>query len=113
MTTIVEFLTARWSEEEAVARAAIADDGGQDGGFEDHPWLTDGTMLPRFGDAAAELIRTFAVPRRVLADIAAKRMIMEQHAFKQCREAQNPCPTMRALALPFDQHPDYDESWRP
>ncbi|HET7055733.1 MAG TPA: hypothetical protein VFI12_04670 [Thermomicrobiales bacterium] len=74
------------AEDDRVARAAIADDGGLDGGFENATWLTDVRLIkPRFGDDAAAMIRRFAVPRRVLAevererrDLAAKRRILDR-----------------------------------
>lgn len=60
--------------DEQVALAAIADDCGQDGGFEDADWLTDRALpTTTFGDAAAAMIRRFAVPRFVLAEVQAKR----------------------------------------
>jgi hypothetical protein len=71
---LLKFLRARLDDEERVAREAIADDGDQDGGFEDATWLNDpDSPFTKFGDAAAAMIRTFAVPRRVLAEVDAKR----------------------------------------
>ena len=32
---------------------------------------------------------------------------------KQFPETAVPCRTLRLLALPYADHPDYDESWRP
>jgi hypothetical protein len=63
------------------------------------------------------------VPRKLLAECDAKRRIVELH------EAPNrpdylrsycvacgdsfPCPTLRLLALPYADHPDYQPEWRP
>ena len=64
-------------------------------------------------------------PRAVLADVAAKRAIVELHRpnaegdlCTMCTEtgpdAQGwPCDTVRLLALPYAEHPDFDPSWTP
>jgi hypothetical protein len=79
-------------------------------------------------------------PERVLAECEAKRRIVEEHgdggesqgyladedwrygymphACETCGSFGEygtpwPCRTLRALALPFADHPEYDESWRP
>lgn len=72
------------TDDEDVARAAIADDGGADGGFANQYDALVGTygrpldFTPRFAEAAAVLITRFAVPARVLADCAAKRAIIDE-----------------------------------
>ncbi|WP_225794772.1 DUF6221 family protein [Streptomyces aculeolatus] len=57
-----------------------------------------------------------------LADIDAKRRIADLHqADDEKAEAPicttclyaPPCETLRALALPYADHPDYREEWRP
>ena len=75
---------------------------------------------------------------RVLADVEAKRRIVDLHApfhvrtandglnwdYRGCGECSQPdgvadgetwwpCTTLRLLALPYASHPDYDERWRP
>lgn len=76
-------------------------------------------------------------PARVLAEVDAKRRMVGLHGpatlhagggaayfdtTRVCRscepprqfpETAYPCPTLRLLALPYAQHPDYDEAWRP
>lgn len=71
-------------------------------------------------------------PARVLREVAAKRAIIEQHpnvndgdcgtcvvgawgypTHGSSRPASWPCPTLRHLAAPHAEHPDYNESWRP
>lgn len=67
-----------------------------------------------------------AIPAaRVLADVDAKRRIIELHreetlpydvSTRRCYECNNeaiPCPTLRVLALPYADHPDYRKEWRP
>lgn len=67
-------------------------------------------------------------PARVLAECEAKRRIVEEHrpggkeGERYCGccwlddlEAwePHPCPTMKAIALPYADHPDFREEWRP
>lgn len=69
-------------------------------------------------------------PARVLAETAAKRAILELHggalvpASCCAREMEgysviewydartDPCPTLRALAAPYAEHPDFKPEWR-
>jgi hypothetical protein len=64
-------------------------------------------------------------PDRVLAEVEAKRELVEEHqpaAYGECRTCREPgldrnqaapCLTLRLLALPYADHPDYREEWRP
>ncbi|MEU9002986.1 DUF6221 family protein [Streptomyces sp. NPDC048551] len=71
-------------------------------------------------------------PARVLAEVDAKRQLLQAHGplnvqgdpFTGCTTCswrdqmdelwvQYPCPTLRLLALPYADHPDYREQWRP
>jgi hypothetical protein len=76
-------------------------------------------------------------PARVLADVEAKRQLVRLHGRAtlragggaqyfdtttvcrscepnyQFRELSWPCPTLRLLALPYADHADYCEEWRP
>jgi hypothetical protein len=74
------------------------------------------------------------VPARVLADVQAKRTIIARHEpWRGKQEGTRvycstcvgypidtngiigmdwPCPTLRLLAQPFVDHPDFDPSWR-
>jgi hypothetical protein len=74
---------------------------------------------------AAHIIRHD--PARVLAEVDAKRRIIAGHhrsglACPRCslgtEDGQivfelDPCETLRLLALPYADHPDYREEWRP
>lgn len=69
-------------------------------------------------------------PTRIVAECEAKRRIVEHHAcvpdsdgpdaYNLCAvcssngpEARGwPCDTLRLLALPYADHPDFDEEWR-
>jgi hypothetical protein len=75
---IIEFLTAQLDEDERIARAAIADGGDQDGGFEDAEKDLTTLFPPRLGDDAARMISVFAVPRRILREVEAKRRHIER-----------------------------------
>jgi len=127
--TLSQFLRDRLFEEQAMAQAAIDDDSGQDGGFEDEfDRLTKGRAIagplafePRFAEACARMI-IWNTPRRVLEDIMSKRAIVDLHTgTHECTEIQGscveyfaewePCPTLRLLAAPYRNHPDYNPDW--
>lgn len=110
--TLTEFLLARIAEDEAAAREVMADNFG-DGpiGTGDDPWPSERAFAERYTVA------------RVLAECEAKRRIVEEHsgitatdidwsACSVCRDT-SPCVTLRALALPYADHPDYREGWKP
>lgn len=63
---------------------------------------------------------------RVLAECEAKRLIVAEHglvsadedwsmADDHCRSDRemHPCPTLRFLAVPYADHPDYRQEWAP
>ena len=70
-------------------------------------------------------------PARALREVEAKRRILEEHTpaltnsscricttreegvDRQSRRYRFPCPTIRLLALPYSDHPDYRDEWRP
>lgn len=69
-------------------------------------------------------------PARILADIEAKRAMLALHddldsgghecpardslgEFFTAYVTPSECPTLRLLALPYADHPDYREEWRP
>lgn len=128
--TMMEFLLARITEDETVARAAIADDGGSDEGFSNQYDSLVGThrrpldFVPRVAEDAARLIVRFAVPARVLAECEAKRRIVEDYtdhcvtyrdAPSQFGEGQRH-GLLLALARLVDvyaDHPDYRQEWQP
>lgn len=101
---ITEFLTERWDAEEAVAQEHLA----------------------RVAGSPRRNGKTDA--RRRVADIAAKRAIVELHTCRcpnpDCRDCgacsgehhadptPAPCDTVKALAQPYAEHPDFDPAWR-
>lgn len=59
-------------------------------------------------------------PARVLADVEAKRRIVDVHVERaECERCAwfddelYPCETLKLLALPYANRTGYDESWRP
>ncbi|MFF2773364.1 DUF6221 family protein [Streptomyces sp. NPDC058052] len=133
MDDLVQFLLARLDEDERDAKArrgifpspSVQDDG--------YVWLhirPGGnaviTRYPRpvegYDDMAK--LRNWAdtehgwTQERVLAEVEAKRQILELHTegsslFCAHCEHEPPCPTLRLLALPYADHPNYRDTWRP
>lgn len=143
MTDLAEFLMQRIAEDEADARDASHRDAewtavdpspaGWGADERDAELLGGGKPLGRFdpeygGMLVAEHVARWS-PARVLAECAAKRRIVELHRGQkalwdddenplevvECPECGVlfPCPTLRLLALPYADHPDYREEWRP
>jgi len=111
----VEFLRTRLDEDEQVARDASS-----------HPARDDGHELHVIDDDYKhDAIRIPAA--RVLADVEAKRRVVGLHreligetrggdrVGEGCVECDSfwPCDTLRLLVLPYAQHPDYREEWKP
>ena len=117
--TLAEFLLARIAEDEAVARDEIA---------RQEKWPAPA------GAAYAVTMVDIITPARVLAECDAKRRIVELHGRRDddtCAEcgdgepdtgpgdrgwfeaAHWPCLTLQLLALPYADHPDFQEQWKP
>jgi hypothetical protein len=113
--TLTEFLLARIAEDEAVALEA-----------RDAPrpsyataWYTGAEVPLPLGIG---LIKTMS-PARVLAECEAKRRIVGDFTGERLDADYNDCGdecvgnalhwVLRALALPYADHPDYDPAWRP
>ena len=114
--TLTEFLLARIAEDEAVAKAA-------------HPSSGDDTWILWVCD---EFMHVATGEDRVLAECEAKRRIVAEHSEGVSGECGTcvgewgnyhvgepatgkawPCPTLRILAQPHADHPDYREEWKP
>jgi hypothetical protein len=114
--TLTEFILARLDEDEAAVKAlrVVVDPG---------TYLSSGIERPTELDAATAAHCDRYYPRRVLAEVAAKRAIMEIHyngapehyteRCSLCDTVNEPCRTVLALAIPYADHADYDEAWRP
>jgi len=88
MSDLVEFLLARFAEDEQTLSALPS-------------WALFGIE-----SAAGYEVRDYV--ERGLRDIAAKRRILDEHAIAHPGSA-----TLKLLALPYASHPDYREEWRP
>lgn len=152
MSDLVAFLRARLDEDERIAQAAspgpwsvrTAEDERADiyapasAGLIAHGFDRSAVAVGEDGTggmsaADAEYIVRWD-PARVLAEIAAKRAILDLHelvtphddddlapwresqpGLQLCRECDwkpFPCPTVRLLAQPYADHPDFDPTWR-
>ena len=132
--TITEFLHARLNEREAAARTAgnvriYHDDYGQ--AWAESPQhgrhrLPDLGVMG-LGEAALNDHLALNLPGRTLADCDAKRQIIALHTCTcphDCGECPAcsgphgadyhpaPCDTLRALAIPYVDHPDYKPDWQ-
>lgn len=133
MDDLVQFLRDRLDEDETLARAATPGPWKQSG-IGEYGW---GVSFNRPGSgveaedtdqgrADADHIALHH-PGRVLAEVEAKRQILTWHRKPTESEFNDgtyrtmgcrcyggwPCPTLRALALSYADHPDYDQAWRP
>ena len=119
---LAAFLAARLDEDEAIARHA--------GSCDFYDDVDDSVPL---ADERNHILRH--APARVLREVAAKRAILDVHSatypvtYPQpsgqptcgvCHAGgwdwdpeQWPCPTVRALAAVYSDHPDYRQEWAP
>lgn len=127
--TIVDFLTARLDEKQAVAQAAL-----EAAISRAAPARTPGAWHAPGDDpdmpSSFELVFE---PEAILLDIAAHRAILAEHKHAPATEPSTDdfgcricaydrgdsvlygwgwCNTVRMLALPYADHPDYDPAWR-
>lgn len=127
---LVAFLRERLREDEEVAREFERNDPG--------PWsILDkpgGCILDKDGrrvvgdgyyDDPYQLRHYYRFsPARVLSEVGAKRRILDLHQsnghpfdadYAVCihDERPYPCPSVRLLAVPYDQHPAYRKEWAP
>ena len=93
--TLVKFLLARIAEDESVARDAA----------ESEIHTVEHEMQERWS------------PERVLAECEAKRRIVKESAYELNRRPPSPRAataarvTLLLLALPYADHPDYQQEW--
>ena len=131
MTDLVDFLRARLEDEEQAARAAMwaGDERWSSYEFQhaSDTWNVDdsydeGVALVRAHAADSQAVaRHIALhdPVRVLADLAAKRAVIDLHVAEDgqhpdfCGHDRHelPCPTLRLLASVYADHPDYRKEW--
>lgn len=126
---LVKFLLARLDDTARRARAAKPGPWHADGGsvYASHP--TD--EVAEYTESAEHIAEHD--PARVLAEVDAKRRIIDEHTVRvpvedspylgpalvselvYCPICRNDgeCPTLRLLALPYREHPDYRPEWAP
>jgi Family of unknown function (DUF6221) len=108
---LAEFLLARIAEDSSLAH--LADEDAQ----RLRP-ITDDLAVPTDGDRRVAHMFRWS-PARVLAECEAKRRIVEDYlaqvnSHRSGWDARTPRDhPLRALALPYADHPDYRPEWRP
>ncbi|MFF2621229.1 DUF6221 family protein [Oerskovia jenensis] len=110
---LTDFLLARIAEDDAAVASALAvSDGPATSG---HEWTT--LYDSRHGVFDPEVVMSTA---RARGECEAKRRIIDEHHPVDPCDAHDgitleavTCNTLRFLALPYADHPDYDEAWRP
>lgn len=124
MPDLVTFLGARIDEDEAAARQAGVG-GWTSGSHEITECVVDGPDIRLYDEGghdehqARHIVRW--EPRRVIAECEAKRALVDEHRREHdpCDHAYDTslmgwlCITLRTLALPYADHPDYRDEWRP
>lgn len=137
MSDLLEFLRARLDEDERVARASAAANPGSvathwsaeqvdylsSTGLRGKAWAVvpervEGATIAISPTEIRPLVVTHIArhdPARVLRDVEAKRKMIEQHVgyFGSGDDEFWPVQTLRLLVLPYADHPDYREAWRP
>lgn len=132
---LIVWLRAALDEDEQVARATLADNvhgswrtvpAESDIGL--HEAVVDNYAGVRLATGPADINEHIARhdPARVLAEVAAKRRIIDLHGrdhecsiydhgeISSCNYIlDGDCSTMRLLALPYAGRPGYREEWRP
>lgn len=116
MDDLIAFLRARLYEDEAHARFAFADhnDAGPNWTEIWSGTVDTGDDHIATGDAGLSRHIERFDPARVLAEVAAKRQIIEEGDLHDTTDASVlHRSVLKLLALPYADHPDYRDSWRP
>ncbi|MEU9310841.1 DUF6221 family protein [Streptomyces sp. NPDC048256] len=128
---LVDFLRARLDEDEAAARGLLDDK--RPGRAERWKFCDDGAIRDTGRGRSLRVKFTWAPeadhiarhdPARVLAEVDAKRRLLAIHrpyvdeSDQACLGCAggimfSSCPVVRLLALPYADHPDHREDWRP
>ena len=136
--TLTEFLTARIAEDVELVRQLTTGEHAEPSRWRDsrgdimgETWVLGSRRIAildegnQVSSLAGEHIARWD-PSRVLAECEAKRRIVDYR--EQCERDRDEAAeardlfaarllafdaTLRALALPYADHPDYDETWRP
>ena len=113
--TLTEFLLARIAEDESFSLSALAGASNYDQATIKWHWIVAHSRGSMWHP-------TPATPARVLVECKAKKAIVAEHrsdigadpcdAHDASMETTD-CDTLRFLALPYADHPDYQPEWRP
>ncbi|BBB01102.1 hypothetical protein RVR_8357 [Actinacidiphila reveromycinica] len=128
MDDLLAFLRARLAEDEAVARAAMWDDG-PSAVWTDRPpkdryerhtvtdYCDDGVVVVTPENADAVGVGPHIArhdPARILAEVEAKRQAVDRYAWlHEHGDTGGMAWVLRALAAPFADHRDYRPEWAP
>lgn len=113
MTNLTDFLLARIAEDEGAAkmRQALLN------AVPEHERAAaEAVRVTMFGGDSWSLATRAPDPARVLAECEAKRRIVEELAPDSCSSPDawwQRTSTLEFLALPYADHPDYREEWKP
>jgi hypothetical protein len=111
--TLTEFLLARIAEDKAVAQAAY-DDLNYDG--DGTRWTTSSGYEHNILSGVLAVFERSMSPERVLAECESKRRIITLGICLACEVEYQPCDhkerTLRLLAMPYADHPDFQPEWR-
>ena len=119
--SLTEFLLARIAEDETRARVKMGD------------LMSECACPPMAQPTGGPVVEVhspdLAQAVRTLADCRARRQIVDELHFDgrsgdyvapwcvECSDDENlvylPCPTLRLLASPYADHPDYRQEWKP
>jgi hypothetical protein len=132
MDDLIAFLRARLDEDADLALAASPGPWHPDEEHDEVHAVDDIVVAEGFALSGRQLRATVDHiarhdPARVLAEVEAKRHIIDWHRQPTQDEFEDgtyrtmgcrcyggwPCPTLRALAAPYADHPDYRDTWRP
>lgn len=117
--TLTSFLLDRIAEDESSARTAALTEGQRE-------YLWDGFAKAGVAGLAERLVAGCHDPARAVAECEAHRRIVELHTdgetdpdYPWCETCSGeihavrwPCPTLRALASIYADHPEFQEAWR-
>lgn len=121
MNDLVEFLRARYAEQEAPLREVVRQLDAHAASDDDVKGIDGGwTLWGSFGRAVDAAFQ----PRQLLQAVEAKRKLVDLHAdggghdcpgtwVGYADDPSEPCPTMRLLGSEWTGHDDYQQEWAP
>jgi hypothetical protein len=116
VTELVDFLKARLDEDERTARGTMWEGSGNKADWEEiaSATLEIGVEVIHTNDRMVNRHVARWDPARVLAEVDAKRRILDTYeAFLDESLTAGLDVALHLLALPYDQHPDYRQEWAP